>query len=548
MIATNPIPDVCNYAQCGEKCAPTPEQAAAGLVPLATIPAQRWNSLWNAANQSVNCLKSAAGALIDEINSVLTATGITPDPTCTDQLYQAIDCIRVALGTDQVAGSVKSSSVAGQVSIDTNGFMTANCVGNATQLTTSCKELTGAVNELKTTYDNAFTQVWGNAAWITDCRADVCHSSDALTYGGGTSTLYGHVKLSDTYDSCVGNAASSVAASQLTLYCLMQAVENMSGLSNCAACPISVTQSGAAGTSPQAARSDHVHYLYTDTYFPYTIANQVRRASTQLVDDCNWVPYFYMDFPTVALWKNIGSGWGSCWVPNSYLKGYFRGQPVATLIQNWGNNGCFTDASPGGPTYDYCCWRCLQARVGYTFEAIPAVCSVEFTSSPQYPVCAAPEYDLMGSRYLRYNGNAQSSGMISCPAGTKAMVDGGLHLITSAFQVNIPLPGGGRTCTYCRQFAHSLVELTNDARQMSEGACVYLRAYMPNPAPVYWTGQVCFECRAQAYNCILCAMLYNCGCVGYYGRGYDAYFMYGMTANCVGIGVCNCTLYMRNAQ
>lgn len=43
-------------------------------------------------------------------------------------------------------------------------------------------------------------------------------SSTASTYGAGTANSFGHVKVSDTYTSNVGNAASSTAASQNAVY------------------------------------------------------------------------------------------------------------------------------------------------------------------------------------------------------------------------------------------------------------------------------------------------------------------------------------------
>ena len=40
------------------------------------------------------------------------------------------------------------------------------------------------------------------------------HASSSLTYGGGTSSLYGHVKLTDAYTAATGTADSSIGASQ----------------------------------------------------------------------------------------------------------------------------------------------------------------------------------------------------------------------------------------------------------------------------------------------------------------------------------------------
>lgn len=48
--------------------------------------------------------------------------------------------------------------------------------------------------------------------------APISHAVTATTYGKGTGTIYGHVKLSDTYTSSVGDASSGVAASQKALF------------------------------------------------------------------------------------------------------------------------------------------------------------------------------------------------------------------------------------------------------------------------------------------------------------------------------------------
>ena len=44
------------------------------------------------------------------------------------------------------------------------------------------------------------------------------HASTSSKYGCGTSTQYGHVKLSDNYASSAGSASAGVAASSKALY------------------------------------------------------------------------------------------------------------------------------------------------------------------------------------------------------------------------------------------------------------------------------------------------------------------------------------------
>lgn len=44
------------------------------------------------------------------------------------------------------------------------------------------------------------------------------HASTGTTYGKGTSSSYGHLKVNDTYTSSVGNASNGIAASQSAVY------------------------------------------------------------------------------------------------------------------------------------------------------------------------------------------------------------------------------------------------------------------------------------------------------------------------------------------
>lgn len=257
MIPSNPICPVCNYATNPTYCQlPSPDQLQYGVVPLDSLPAAWWNAMWHETNQAVNQARGAVGSLITEVNNVLQGAGVCVNPSCTDQLYQAIDKIRQTIGSASVAGAVKSSSCPGEVSIDQYGVMTANCLGNAASLTTTARTLVGAVNELKQTYDCCFT----DTATAIGGKAPTMHASDATTYGVGNADCYGHVKISDEYTCCIGNAADGVAASQEALYCVYDfaagIAAGVASLGNTAGCALGTA---AAGTAVTAARSDHVH-------------------------------------------------------------------------------------------------------------------------------------------------------------------------------------------------------------------------------------------------------------------------------------------------
>ena len=259
MLPSNPVCPVCNYATSAVHCdLPSPEQLVNGVKPLDSLPAAWWNGMWNMINCSVNQARSAIGSFITEINNVLAGAGICPNCVCTDQLYRAIEKIQQTIGNATVAGAVKSSATPGMVSIDDNGLMTANCVGNATQLTTSARTLVGAVNELKTTYDTCF----GNVATTLGGKAPISHAVAESTYGVGTATAYGHLRISDTYTSDIGDPGA--AASQSALYNVYDYAKQIAAsgatLGNTVGCSLGTAS---AGTATTAARSDHVHPLPT---------------------------------------------------------------------------------------------------------------------------------------------------------------------------------------------------------------------------------------------------------------------------------------------
>lgn len=63
---------------------------------------------------------------------------------------------------------------------------------------------------------DAGTACQGNDSRLSDNRMPKTHASSATTYGIGTTSNYGHVKLSDTFNSAVanGSAVNGMAASQ----------------------------------------------------------------------------------------------------------------------------------------------------------------------------------------------------------------------------------------------------------------------------------------------------------------------------------------------
>lgn len=272
MIPTNPVCPVFNYAGSAQYCdLPSAEQLRAGVVPLDSLPAAWWNKMWADVTSSLNQAQEAAGCLISEINNVLAGAGICPTASCLDQLYQSINKIRQTLASTTVPGSVVSSADANKVAVAADGTMTVNCFGNAASLTTTAHTVVGAINELKSTYDDSISALSSGVAG----KAPTMHASTGIDYGIGNASCYGHVKLSDTFDTDLGCAG--VAASQTGLanayQCLYSMIGDAASLGNTVACPAGTAS---AGTCNTAARSDHVHPIQTKipvkSVYGYTIA------------------------------------------------------------------------------------------------------------------------------------------------------------------------------------------------------------------------------------------------------------------------------------
>lgn len=213
MQGTVPVTGMTVYASGSEYLdGPTPSEQAAGMVPLDTVPADWWNMMFQNLTTQLNNTVTAFNQIYSELLYVITSTGGTPSESDTTQLYQALNSLRqTSTGTADAAGSVKSSSTSGKVSIDSDGIMTPNGMGVPTSLNTTSKIIVGAINELKTTIETLDSTLRGVITTSCNARAPTSHAAADTTYGKGDSSNYGHVKLSDTADSASG-ASGGVAA------------------------------------------------------------------------------------------------------------------------------------------------------------------------------------------------------------------------------------------------------------------------------------------------------------------------------------------------
>lgn len=220
MLPSNPIEIMDVYASKSQYInGPSPEQQAAGTVPLDTLPADWWNWLWKQITERINQASVGMESIYDEVMSVLTAASIEPSQLQSDQLLNAIKALARVTGTAAVAGAVKSSADGGKVSIDENGIMTVNGLGVPSSLNTTAKNVVNAINEILLNYTNNKATTDASIEGLQNGKAPTNHASEDTTYGAGTASTYGHVKLSDSYDTETPKSANeSVGASQKALY------------------------------------------------------------------------------------------------------------------------------------------------------------------------------------------------------------------------------------------------------------------------------------------------------------------------------------------
>ena len=205
MIPENPIETMDVYAsQSQYLTGPDAAAQAAGTVPLDTLPADWWNWLWQQVTKRVNEASQAVESIHTEILSVLQAASITPSEVSTSDLLNAIKAITRTVGSGDTAGAVKSSTKSGYVAIDSDGYMFPNGMGTPTALNTTAKQIVEAINEVLAALNTYKTATNDSITGLTNSKAPTSHASTATTYGTGTDTKYGHVKLSDSTSSTSG--------------------------------------------------------------------------------------------------------------------------------------------------------------------------------------------------------------------------------------------------------------------------------------------------------------------------------------------------------
>lgn len=128
----------------------------------------------------------------------------TDAPNLTDQYNSAMDKIDAQMMTNaQSAQTAQTAAGNAQSAAQKAETAAATAQSTATAASTAAGEAQTAAASAQSAADNATSQA--------AAKAPISHASPSLTYGGATSTNYGHVKLSDTVAG--GEmAANSIAA------------------------------------------------------------------------------------------------------------------------------------------------------------------------------------------------------------------------------------------------------------------------------------------------------------------------------------------------
>ena len=256
------------YASLSSYLTPIPSaNIERGVIPLDSLPADWWNWLWNNITLNEGRIVQFINSVFSEINSVLSAAGVTPSTASTTDLKTAIQKLASTVATSAVPGSVLSSTLSGKLRVIADGTASINGLGTPDQLETTSKEVVSAINEVLA---------------LAQGKAPTSHASSDTTYGVGTTQQYGHVKVTEGCGLAIScgtislNAPGYNCVGTVTQICYNGAAYSPSDgvvdLGNSpsgfpgygtAICPLNGDThcASSAGTSNLVARADHVHQM-----------------------------------------------------------------------------------------------------------------------------------------------------------------------------------------------------------------------------------------------------------------------------------------------
>lgn len=203
--------------------------------------------------------------LSDSVNSTSgVSSGVAATPAAVKQAYD------IASAAQSKADSAYTTANGAQSEAQDSKRLAQNAAATAATALTAAEEAETTAESIKGTADAALaaSQTAQSAAEAAQSavgdKAPISHASSSTTYGRGTSSLYGHVKLSDSVSSTLSAASGGTAATPAAV----QKVHDLLG----GAKVITGTATIDYGTSMKYA---DVTFGYTFQNPPFVIAMQV---------------------------------------------------------------------------------------------------------------------------------------------------------------------------------------------------------------------------------------------------------------------------------
>ena len=333
-----------------------------GVSPLDSLPADWWNWLWNNITLNEGRIVQFINSVFSEINSVLSAAGVTPSTASTTDLRDAIQKLASTVATSAVPGSVLSSTLSGKLRVIADGTASINGLGTPDQLVTTSKEVVSAINEVLA---------------LAQGKAPTSHASSDTTYGVGTTQQYGHVKVTEGCGLAISGGTISLNAPGYNCTGTVTAVcfngtkytpssgvvsFNVSGFPGygTAICPLNGNTrcASSAGTSNLVARADHVHQIPNNLCYNCSFMC-LRDTSAALGAGCTYA-HLQHDGSVFLYMRGccVGADRGS---PFLAIRTDPYGERITVAAQN--GRGCYVGQAylPAVPFYK---WSQIQSFLG----------------------------------------------------------------------------------------------------------------------------------------------------------------------------------------
>lgn len=157
-----------------------------GFEPLQTLPASWYNSLLYLLTEQAQATKVLCDSIFAELQSVLTAGGVEPSASYTNQLLTAIETItKLNTATASILGGIKSSADNWKIAVDP---ATSIASVNTVDASTSAKGIVQLCNSIDSSENDkaatawAVTRAFANGvyrAYCTTAAADAAKHVDA---------------------------------------------------------------------------------------------------------------------------------------------------------------------------------------------------------------------------------------------------------------------------------------------------------------------------------------------------------------------------------